>query len=540
MKLVPVKSPIGLPRARLAQALHRRAEARIMNSTRCTPSCIKTLIGFVAAAGLSTWWASSIAIAAEPTEGKVPEAAEPTAKPAPAAPTNPAEARLRAQWQEDIAKVRPPRKGCFTATYPKKEWREVPCGPPSRYPNGPARGKRPDTVGNGNDLVAVTGGPLISSAVGSFDSVTPSTVTETGQWGGNAKSPNAFTLQINSQFFNTPVCAGHTGCQGWQQFIYSQNQCGGPCVFMEYWLLNYGPTCPPGSWLSHGANDCWFNSTNARAPAITAAQLQGTTLTATVTATTDTLLLTLAGGLATANATDTVVDLSQAWSSAEFNVFGDCCGTQANFSARTTMVPRITLTDGSKNPPICQVNGFTGETNNLSFGPNPPAASAVGPALLFTQSSGGAAQGCAAATSIGDTRPRLTVRNMLLPSNDPGRFTLTIDGLVRARTVGNGGTTGPQVLSPGWHNVSETAGNRNTSLGNYKISFQGDCRSHGRIYLSDGDEKVCTIINQAVCTLSEEDLEACKNELAECLREGPGQPNKTTCWKLYDTCITCP
>jgi len=68
---------------------------------------------------------------------------------------------------------------------------------------------------------------LISSAVGSFDSVTPATVTETGPWGGSPNSANAFTIQINTQFFPTSVCAGHPSCQGWQQFIYSQNQCGG-------------------------------------------------------------------------------------------------------------------------------------------------------------------------------------------------------------------------------------------------------------------------------------------------------------------------
>src|SRR6266436_2834124 len=91
------------------------------------------------------------------------------------------ELRLRKEWQEAISKVSLPKKGCFSASYPEKEWKEVPCSVPSKYPNPPASGPRPNIVGNGNDISAqVTG--LISSAIGSFDSVTPATVTETGLW----------------------------------------------------------------------------------------------------------------------------------------------------------------------------------------------------------------------------------------------------------------------------------------------------------------------------------------------------------------------
>jgi hypothetical protein len=78
-------------------------------------------------------------------------------------------------------------------------------------------------VGNGNDVSVVVSGPKISPAIGSFDSVTPATVTESGPWGGNPNAANAFTLQINDQFFSTPACKSVNGRLGWQQFIYSQN-----------------------------------------------------------------------------------------------------------------------------------------------------------------------------------------------------------------------------------------------------------------------------------------------------------------------------
>lgn len=53
-------------------------------------------------------------------------------------------------------------------------------------------------------------------------------------------------------------------------------------------------------------------------------------------------------------------------------------------------------------PPACLARGFTGETNNLSFGPTAPPASGPGPALLVTESSaGGAPTICAAVTDVG-------------------------------------------------------------------------------------------------------------------------------------------
>jgi hypothetical protein len=298
----------------------------------------------------------------------------------------------------------------------------VACGVPSKYPNPPTPGPRPNNVGNGNDLSAAVSPALISTAVGSFDSVSPANVTETGPWAGNPTSANALTLQINSQFFTTPACNGVAGCLGWQQFKYSQNQCGGPCVFMEYKLIGFGSPCPSATWNQSG-NSCWFNSASTVAPAVTAAQLQGTKLTGTASATTDTVVLTTAGGNATATAQNSVVSLSQQWNIAEFNIFGDCSSTQANFSAGTTAVVRIALTDGTQTKPVCTVAGFTAETNNLNFSSTAPASSGAAPALLFTQSSAGGLVGCAAATSVGDTH-LTTFGNTLYDFQASGEFVL--------------------------------------------------------------------------------------------------------------------
>jgi hypothetical protein len=320
-------------------------------------------------------------------------------------------------------KVPLPGKGCFTASYPKREWQQVPCGAPSKYPNGPARRPWADTVGNGNDVTALVSPLLISTVAGSFHFVSPFlNATETGEWPPpwenpqNLQKANAFTLQINSQNyfvggnivgFPTSACNGEAGCTGWQQFIFSQNQCNQPCIFMEYWLFGYStPTinaCPPLPWQPDGNGNCWFNSASAVAPAISAAELQGTTLTATASGGNDSLTLVTVGGTASATSLDSVLYLERAWNAAEFNVFGDCCLTTANFSRGTTIVPRMTLTDGTQKKPMCQAAGFTGETNNLSFGPTAPAVSGAAPAILFSEASVGALAACAAATSVGDT-----------------------------------------------------------------------------------------------------------------------------------------
>ena len=69
------------------------------------------------------------------------ESAQPSAK----ASATSSKEQARKEWQKEIGKIPVPKKGCFTATYPDKQWKEVPCGPPSKDPN---------TVGGtiGNDV----------------------------------------------------------------------------------------------------------------------------------------------------------------------------------------------------------------------------------------------------------------------------------------------------------------------------------------------------------------------------------------------------
>src|SRR5271169_3257470 len=344
----------------------------------------------------------------------------PSARPAPGptasqAATQPPSAAELGAWRTKLLEVPKPKKGCFTAAFPSTEWKEMPCTtPPARPYPPPASGFGPPNVvggGGSNDVAAqVTG--QISSANGSFDSTTSGVTTETGTTfaGPGCMNPtsgvaNTFSLQLNSRPFTTSVCTS-AGCQGWQQFVYS-NSYGG---FIQYWLLNVGASCPAG-WTSfqNGAQlDCYQNDPNG-APVPSSTDIKNLTqlqLNGTASAAGDTVTVTV-GGTAYASApnSDGVLKLAQGWQAAEFNIFGDSCGSQAVFQGTPTINVRTNVNNGTTNAPTCVSQSYTGETNNLNFGPTAPAVTpGAVPAVLFEESSaGGASSACAAAVRVGDT-----------------------------------------------------------------------------------------------------------------------------------------
>ena len=96
--------------------------------------------------------------------------------------------------------------------------------------------------------------------------------------------------------------------------------------------------------------------------------------------------------------------------------------------------------------------------------------------------------------------PTLTVNKILSPVGH-GAFDLMIDGTVYASNVGNSGTTGETIVSVGTHQVSETSGNPHTVMGDYYVTYGGDCNPDGSITLAAGENKTCTITNVAYGTI---------------------------------------
>src|SRR5262249_26707434 len=257
---------------------------------------------------------------------QTPNAAPPAAAPPPSA-------KALHDWRKGMARVPTPKKGCFTSSYPSTEWQEVPCTTAPQRPYPPARGgRRPDQIGNGIDVSAqVTG--HISEAIGSFDSVTGVTsVTDT-----DPHAVSNFSLQLNANFFTTPTCNGAaapSACRGWQQFVYSNSG----VAFIQYWLINYNTACPSG-WFTFPhttgtGNDCFKNGSNsANVPVQAVANLANLSLTGQANAGgTDTIIMATGSNLYSAQIDDNVVNLAQGWQKAEFNIVGDCCGSESTFN----------------------------------------------------------------------------------------------------------------------------------------------------------------------------------------------------------------
>lgn len=353
--------------------------------------------------------AATLVIAAGPPAFAQPDKKQTPAKAASRqkVPVNPEQAlRVKQQdWHKALLNVPVPHEGCFKAEFPRYAWQEVPCVTPPNIPMPPKHGALADTVGNGYDYSASVTGQLIS-VVGSFDSV-----TTTGETGFTFQSQttqvaDAYTLQVNSNFFsNPPACAGAANpasCQGWQQYVYSSKSSGS--AYMQYWLINYANACPAG-WNAYGS-DCYRNSTSAiTVPVIPVTSLGQTSLTGSVAAGGNDRLDLASGGTHYAvTSPDNIVDLANYWNTAEFTVVGDCCLFAANFKPNTSLAVRATVHNGTTSAPVCVLEGFTGETNNLNLVSTPAVGTQSSPTLISDQTSASATPAsCAVAAGIGDT-----------------------------------------------------------------------------------------------------------------------------------------
>ena len=308
------------------------------------------------------------------------------------------------EWHRALINTPLPRGGCYKAQYPDLKLQEVPCVKPLNIPMPPRHGPLPLTVGNGNDYSAQVSGHLIS-VVGSFD-----TVSTTGEKGltyfSSTEVADAYTLQLNTNTFNSPpACAGAANpatCQGWQQYVYSSKTLGEASI--QYWLVGYGTSCPTG-WIQ-SSNDCYRNSDSGVTvdPVIPVTALEQTSLTGSVTAGGDDRLDLASGGVHyVVTSPDNILSLANYWNTAEFTVVGDCCYFSANFDPNTTIAVRATVHDGTTNAPICVLQGFTGETNNLNLSPTPAIGVQSSPVLISNQISDVIMPAsCAVAAGVGD------------------------------------------------------------------------------------------------------------------------------------------
>ena len=305
--------------------------------------------------------------------------------------------RTKAEWQAAIARVPERGSGCYRASYPSLRWHAVKCVAAPRIPlvptpsPRPARHVGPATVGDGTDYSAVVSG-LISKGTGTFQDVS-SGITEKGQNGGSGRQvANAFSLQLNSQFFSgSPACSGSgdpAGCLAWQQFVYTYESSRTGYIFMQYWLINYDASCPSG-WFSY-SDDCYTNSSASTVSTLTASQLASVSLSGSAASGgNDAVSMSVGSGSATTvTGRDTVVDLAANWNTTEWGVYGDGGGSAANFGTNTTLEAQTALKSTSSSAPSCVEEGFTGETNNLKLAATPALGSESSPTMASKQTNG--------------------------------------------------------------------------------------------------------------------------------------------------------
>ena len=376
---------------------------------------------------------------------------------------SPEELKRREPWRKAMLAIPLPKKGCFTAIYPDRQWREVPCRPSTPHPPLlPHAGgmTQPEQVGGAGPDFSATVTGHISTAEGSFDSATGITST------------NAYSLQLNTQHFATTACSGSpnntgsltTGCRGWEQFVYESSG----FAFIQYWLLDYGPpgtSCPvpvhtgcPGNGVF---SDGWCpftislepGDTNTTQCAINAASeppvsavampsLSQLKVAGTASGTGDSIIVTNGGSPSPATGDNRLPGLGTNWNEAEFNAFGGGSSAQTTFNSGTNVVVRTEVLSGSTAGPGCDLRTFTGESTNLTLGNTPPVSPAPtpAPALVFSESNpppAGAAASCLDAVSIGDTH-LTTFGGLLYDFQAAGDFVLADTGrdfLVQTRQV---------------------------------------------------------------------------------------------------------
>ena len=223
--------------------------------------------------------------------------------------------------------------------------------------------RRPDVVGNGNDIsTQAPKGLFISTATGSFDSVTG--LTSVSSPIGNSGKPvtDAYTLQLNTNTFSSTACAKYgspnPACQGWEQFVFFNDGTSGS-LYIQYWLLDFNATCPAGGWTQFsftGSTNifCFRNSDAAAVPNQPITNLGQLSLSGPIDAAVDSAILS-SGSTLHSVVGDNSVNAAAGWQLSEFNVFGaggdSSGGGQASFNSGAAFVVRTRVTYGDSGGP---------------------------------------------------------------------------------------------------------------------------------------------------------------------------------------------
>jgi hypothetical protein len=315
-------------------------------------------------------------------------------------------------------------------------------------------------------------------------------LTETGPIANSGPSfSDTYTLQINTNQFTSAACMGspNPNCKGWEQFVYENNP-GTNDVYIQYWLIKYNATCPGAQWTQFQFTadpDIYCFQSTLASPTMSGHSVSefgsnNLRFSATVTPSSDQVVITIGGDGAMMPGIN-AVDVAAGWVDAEFNVFGDggdsSGGGQAAFGASSTIVVKNTVHNGTRNAPMCDMQSFTGETNNLTLAGMGPIPTQASPAIEFTESNVlGSLAACVTAAGIGDTH-LTTFGGLLYDFQAAGDFILT---QTEDFTVENRQKSG----APTWPNATVNKAVA-TQMGKTRVAV---CTEPSRIFV-DGRER---------------------------------------------------
>lgn len=384
------------------------------------------LLGLLAAGVLLAGHAMSVTASAQ--------SAKPPLKPNPSAEVQkiPPAAQTQEEWRNAMSRTPPPKKGCFSAAYPKMDWVEVQCGVVTSGPQGVMQG-------NNNSYIALSTGS-ISEAIGSFDSVSVTGVTDS-----ITHQTDVFSLQLNTNFFPVTLCTANTdpandNC-GWQQFVFASFGCKDSsgnqqdCVYIEYWLRDQS-SCTMMGWNKisddQGRIHCVVTSSGMLiTPHQPITSLQSLKLRGLLQTNPNAVAAIFeTGGMMVMVSNDDYLDLigNLVWQEAEFNVFGQDKASQALFDSGTTLVVRTQIQDkqfGNTMPPSCQnFLGFTRESNNLHLIQAPTMmTNSPLPSIVFQETNNNVTVLPGCASSLGDTH-LMTFDGLFFDFQATGEFLL--------------------------------------------------------------------------------------------------------------------
>lgn len=303
----------------------------------------------------------------------------------------------RREWRSTMARTHLPKKGCFRASHPNTEWKEVPCSrtstrarPSFMQPNAatseppvaasfysagevasgspkPLAAGQPYAVGLGKDYSARVSG-TISAVYGWFP-----TVSGVSWEHDSAGTYNAYSLQINSNRFYSPLCNTapnpNPSCNAVAQFVYGSSGTSA-VVLIEYWVFNYnGTSCPSGFFWDAAGGGCRADHSASQEVAVeditSLADLELRAYAASGGL--DEVYFFTADDLIIANAQDSPINLAQSWNWVEFNIFGPAGAGKGWFSPGSTISVRADIESSTPTvaSPTCVAGGITAETTDL-------------------------------------------------------------------------------------------------------------------------------------------------------------------------------